>query len=407
MAGEVKGDSPFYPGHPVPVELFTGREKEIEYILRRGVGQTANGKPTTFFVQGEYGIGKSSIALYLQRAADLKHKMIGLYAPLGGVKTLADVAAMLLEATIRSRVYDPTWREQVQDWLGRYIGKQTLFGVEIDFEALKRDAPKLASPTQILSFLEEVQRRNAAVRGGTGVFVVFDEINGIAGEPAFAHFLKALIDLNAANTTRLPFLLMLCGVEERRTDLVRCHQPLDRLFDVVDIHPMSEVEMEDFFTRAFARVGVTVSPEAMDQMTVAAAGFPKLMHLVGDKVYWQLAAADRVVHDMAAFDGVWEAAEHIGRTLVDQGVYKALSSKDYQSILGTIGRLLSPGETTFTRQQLAAHLTAAERTKLSKFLTRMKELNVLKPGDARGSYEFRVRMVQMYIWLRSFRAKRR
>ncbi|HLG17619.1 MAG TPA: hypothetical protein VJH03_24460 [Blastocatellia bacterium] len=51
-----KGKSPFYPGQPVPVELFVGREAQLDRIMTRGVGQVAEGKPVAQYVQGEYGI---------------------------------------------------------------------------------------------------------------------------------------------------------------------------------------------------------------------------------------------------------------------------------------------------------------------------------------------------------------
>lgn len=62
MAEMTKGKSPFYPGQPVPVELFAGRTMQIERVMSRGVGQVSAGKPVAMFIQGEYGIGKSSIA---------------------------------------------------------------------------------------------------------------------------------------------------------------------------------------------------------------------------------------------------------------------------------------------------------------------------------------------------------
>ncbi len=407
MAGELKGDSPFSPGKPVPVESFVGREKEIEYILTRGVGQTSRGKLTAFFVQGEYGIGKSSIALYTQKAAELQSGLLGIYTAVGGVRTLADLAAALLEATLKSGVYDSTWREHLQGWLGKYIGKQTLFGVTVNLEALKQEAPKLASPTQILSFLEQVHERYKKTRGGKGLFWVVDEINGIAAEPFFAQFVKSLIDTNAFSGKPLPLLLMLCGVEERRREMIRTHQPTDRLFDVLDINPLTQAEMEQFYRSAFEEVGVTATAEAMRWMTKAAAGSPKLMHLVGDKVFWQMPAKSRELDHTTATFGVLDAAETVGRTMVDGAVYEALQSKDYKAILSKIGKrlgnVLSP--VAFSRKELATDLTAAEQKKLGNFLQRMKKLNVIKPGEVRGTYVFRVQMVQMYITLRSIREK--
>jgi hypothetical protein len=48
-----KGKSPFYPGQPVPIELFVGRTTQIERMMIRGAGQIAKGKPVAMFIQGE------------------------------------------------------------------------------------------------------------------------------------------------------------------------------------------------------------------------------------------------------------------------------------------------------------------------------------------------------------------
>ncbi len=68
--GNMKGKSPFYPGQPVPVELFVGRSDQIKRIMIRGVKQVASGKPVAMYIQGEYGIGKSSIGGFTQWLAE-------------------------------------------------------------------------------------------------------------------------------------------------------------------------------------------------------------------------------------------------------------------------------------------------------------------------------------------------
>ncbi|MCI0703273.1 MAG: ATP-binding protein [Planctomycetia bacterium] len=400
MTGEGKGRSPFNPGQPVPAELFTGRQQEIDRILQRGVGQTALGKPTAFFIQGEYGIGKSSIASFAQTIAERDHGLIGIYTTLGGVKTLDDLAASVLEATLHSGLYDPTWREQTRNWLAKYIGKQDLFGFSVNLEAIKVDAPQLASALQMLGFLREAHDRYARARGGKGVFLVLDEINGIAPMPEFAQFVKSLIDSNALNREPVPLLLMLCGTEERRTQMIECHPPTDRLFDVVDIPPMSEAEMTDFFRKAFESVEMMADDDAMLVMTQAAAGFPKIMHSVGDSVFWRV-TGKRVDHP-TAIRGVIDASREVGRKFVDAQVYDAIQSKDYQSILKKLANDLGPFREEFTRKDLAAKLNDSEKRKLDNFLQKLKKLNVIKSLDTPGRYQFRIKMVQTYIWLRSF-----
>ena len=65
-----KGKSPFYPGQPVPIEFFIGRIDEIGRVTR-SLSQVETGKPRAIFLTGEYGIGKSSLAGFMRRYANL------------------------------------------------------------------------------------------------------------------------------------------------------------------------------------------------------------------------------------------------------------------------------------------------------------------------------------------------
>lgn len=395
MARPSKGKSPFYPGQPVPGELFVGRSKQIDHIMERGIKQVEAGKPVAIFVQGEYGIGKSSIAGFVQWLAEREHGLHSIYAPLGAAETLDDVGATVLETTLRSGAFNPKRSEKVRTWLAKYIGEQSLFGVTIHAEALKKDAPTVASG--MLPFLKEVVERLKDT-GIKGVFLVLDEINGITANPKFAHFIKGIVDTNAMSGEPLPLLLMLCGVEERRREMIRHHQPVDRIFDVIDIEPMSTEEMKTFFAKAFESVQIPIDPDAMDLMAEYSAGFPKIMHLVGDSAFWL--DQDGVISKNDALVAVVMAADEVGKKYVDQQVYKALRSVDYHSILAKIAKM-GPGSMSFIKADVASGLTDTEKKKFNNFLQKMKKLKVLRSGDVQGEYVFNVRMVRLYIWLQS------
>ncbi len=398
VADTSKGMSPFYPGQPVPVELFVGRAGQVERILKRGAQQVSLGKPVSIFVQGEYGIGKSSIARVVQFVAEREYGLHGIYATLGGARTLTDVAQGVAEATLRSGAMDPTRSEKVRNFLSKYVGQQDLFGMfSVNLEALRADAPALASPFGMLRFLEETLARLADT-GVKGLFLVLDEINGIASEPDFALFVKGLVEANSMGAKPLPLLLMLCGVEERRREMIRAHQPVDRVFDVVDISVLSTGEMTDFFQRAFASVGMTIGHDATDVLAHHSAGFPKIMHIVGDEAFW--VDQDGVVDQADAWKAVFLGAEEVGRKFVDQQVYKALRSQDYRSILAKIAKL-DPSSMSFHKSAVEKDLTESERKKLNNFLQRMKRLKVLRSGDSAGEYVFTMRMVRLYVWLQS------
>jgi len=395
MAAQQKGKSPFYPGQPVPVDLFVGRRSQIEHIMERGVGQVAAGKPVAMYVQGEYGIGKSSIAGFVQWLAEREHGLHSIYAALGSAETLEDVGAAILEATLRSGAFNPTRSDKIRNWLAKYVGEQSVLGVTIHAEALKRDAPTIA--TGPIPFLKEVVEKLKET-GIKGVFLALDEINGIVSNPKFAHFIKEIVDTNALSREPLPLLLMLCGVEECRREMIRHHQPVDRIFDVIDIKPMDNTEMRSFFNKAFESVQIQVYPEAMNIMTHYSAGFPKIMHLIGDAAYWL--DQDGKITKPDAIQAVVVAADEVGKKYVDQQVYKALKSEDYRSILAKIA-MMGPDSERFKKADVASGLTDAEKKKFHNFLQKMKKLKVLRAGDVQGEYIFNVRMVCIYIWLQS------
>lgn len=393
-----KSASPFYPGHPVPVELFVGRNQQIERVLR-AIRQTEAGKPQAVFLTGEYGIGKSSFAGFMKYVAERDHGLFGIHVFLGGAESLDDVAQRTVESAIRHSSYEQGTWESVRDAFAKYVGNQSIFGVNINLEALKVDAPGISNG--YLPFLTEMLRR-LEKNGYKGIFLILDEINGIAKNPNFAHFIKQLNDANALSTHPLPLLLMLCGMAERRSEMIKSHQPVERIFDIVEIAPMSTEEMKDFFIKAFGTQEIRVDDEAMDILCKYSAGFPKIMHEVGDQAYW--ANEDMLIDEKDAYFGAVGAAESIGKKYLERNVLDALKRKDYHSTLTKLGMMSF--DLSFQKSELEKELSPTEKGKFNNFLQRLKKLNVLVSGNIRGEYVFVNRMVKLYIMLKAVEAQR-
>jgi hypothetical protein len=386
----LKGDSPFRPFQPVPVEYFVGREKQIQHILTRGVSQVSNGKAMQFFVQGEYGIGKSSFAQYVQRYAEKEFGLLGMYAPISSARTVEDVGTALIRAAADAGALQPNAQEKIRDWLATYVGEQKVLGFNFHLEKLKTEGPNVAQGP--LPFL-----RNVLERAGNdikGIFLILDEINGLSKDPYFAYFLKNFVDGNALSRNPIPILLMVCGTEEKRADIIAGHRPVERIFDIIKLEPLDDADMSEFFSRAFSSVGIDVEPSAMALMKNTSAGQPKIMHLIGDCAYWR--NKNDVITGRDALGAVMDAAEKFGERYVDMQVYKALQSVEYRSILKKLVQL----EMEFEKNDLAQKLTAAETAKLDNFLQRMKKLKVLRSGDEKGAYIFNSKMVWLYLRLR-------
>jgi hypothetical protein len=392
-----KGKSPFYPGQPVPIEFFIGRINEIQRIAR-AIGQVELGKPQAIFLTGEYGIGKSSLAGFMRCYGEQNNHLLGIHILLGGAETLEDVATKTVETVIKMQIYGGSTTEKIRNFLSKYIGKQELFGFSINLEALKADSPNISHG--YLPFLRELHNR-LQEDGIKGLMLILDEINGITDNRQFAHFIKGLVDENALSNNPLPLMLMLCGVEERRKEMIQHHQPIERIFDMVEIKPMNENEMKDFFNKTFNSVDMQVKDEAMSRLCHYSAGFPKIMHIIGDAVFW--VDKDNIIDKGDAIYGILNATEDIGKKFVDQQVYNALRSKDYHSILAKLGK--EEFDLSFQKSSIEKGLSEKEKSKFNNFLQRMKKLKVLKSGEERGEYIFNSRLARFYIFLKSLEKK--
>jgi len=392
MTLEGKGQSPFYPGQPVPVELFVGRALEVDRIVR-AAQQVASGKPQAIFVSGDYGIGKSSLARFIRIAVDRDPGILGFHILLGGSNSLDDVAAATVRTILESEAARPRASEAIRDFLADYVGEQSIFGLTLRLDKLRTDAPDISR-----GYLPFLRRFFERVRGEyRGLLLILDEINGISAEPPFAQFLKSLVDENALSDNPLPLLLILCGTDERFRDIVEGHRPAERIFDMARIEPMNGAEMGEFFHRAFSHAGMHVEEEAMRLLIRYSGGLPKMMHLLGDAAFW--IAPGKVVNEDVTISAILAASEDVGRKFVDQQVYRALRSKDYRSTLSKLSR--HEFDLVFRKKEVEKGLSKEEKGKFHNFLQRMKKLQVLIPGEEMGEYAFRDRLTRLYLLLQA------
>ncbi len=389
-----KNRSPFFPGHPVPPDFFAGRKAEVERILR-AIKEVEHGKQKMIFLSGEYGIGKSSFAGIAKLIAEKSHNLFGIHVLLSGAETIDDISERTLQTVIRSPSYQPKLSDKMRDMLAKYIGNQTVAGVTLNFANIKADAPSISQG--YLPFLEQVLDK-IKDSGIKGIFLILDDLNGITKNPQFAFFIKNLVDSNALNKN-VPLLLMLCGTGERRMEMIRNYQPIDRIFEIVNLESMKDSDSYEFFKTSFESVNYPIDDEALKILCKFSAGFPKAMHIIGDRTYW--IDKDGKIDIEDAKQGIIEATQEIGRQSVDEQVYKALRSEDYHNILSKLVKM--DFDLTFKKSSVEKHLSETEKKKFHNFLTKMKSLNVLEQGDLKGEYIFTSRLVKLYIFMNSIK----
>lgn len=388
--------SPFTPGQPVLSDLFVGREEQVRALLERARG-ARGGRLHVGFLSGERGIGKTSLARLAARLSEQEHGLLALYVGLGGADGPEEVVQRTLDRLANVARAEPWW-ERVKALFGGRIRKVGLFGASVEFAPKPEELRSLtngfdAAIREVIKALPDHRR---------GLFVVLDDINGLADSPAFANWLKNLVDTVAFDGGAFPVFVLFAGSDRVRRRVVRQHESVARIFDLVDIPPWSEDNVRDFFRRAFASVRIEVEPGALDSLVTFAGGVPVLAHEIGDAAF--RAATRPRIADPDARRAILAAADIVGRKYVEVQVLDRIRSGRYRSLLRTIPEIAPSG--TFKRSELSRHLGRNERSVLDNFLREMVRLGMLErlPDEGPGNYGFVQGLHFLYFLTQAFPA---
>lgn len=386
----MKENSPFTPGNPVPVELFVGRVKQIEEILRY-VKQASAGRLENVFLSGERGIGKSSLAMFLSSLSIERENLLAMHVFLGGITSLEELVHRTFEQLLK-QTKSEKWFNKISKYFGNYVEQVGLFGVSLKFNPPKEDLKTLVRnfPEALKNIMEKIKDEKK------GLFIVWDDINGLSKTPDFANWYKSFADSIAIHYHKFPVFIMLVGLPEIRDELSQQQPSLMRIFRVVDIEKLSNDETKEFFKKAFEEVNIKVNDEALEVMSNASGGLPILMHEIGDAVF--LTDEDNIIDLDDVGQGVFSAASRIGKRYLDPQVYRAIRSERYISILRKIGEEFS---LSFQKSEIENKLNDNEKKVFNNFLRKMRELGVIEQDKdkERGYYKFENELYPIYIYM--------
>ncbi len=388
--------SPFRPGRPAPIDLFVGRSSEIER-LHGLVRRSARGTLGVGFVTGERGIGKSSLAALVRHRAEHDSNAVGCHVYLGGVDDVPEMLRRTFHRLLNESI-DKPWQQQLTSFLGNRIRSAGLFGLTLDLNLTGNDLETLAR-----DFVPAIRNLVRSLpKPKQTILLVLDDINGLAKSAAFAHWLKSSVNEFATSASEGGLCILVVGLEERRRELLAGQPSLDRVFEVVDIAPWSDEEVAEFHRHCFARGGARVASKDIAFMVQFTGGLPVLAHEIGDAVWRSARAPEVTTADVA--QGIIVAAEVIGSKLLEPGVFHALRSERYRSIL----RQIADGPRMhFRRSEVLERLEGNDKSALDNFLRRMKKLGAIESDPKiHGGYRFPNRLHALYFAMESHRHSR-
>ena len=397
-------NSPFTPNQPVNAEFFTGRQEQIVQLLSM-VRKAKRRRLQIGWISGERGIGKSSLAAMVGTLAERKEGALSAHLHLGGARELKH----LVQATYLQLLKDnqsKSWGERLRTVFADRVESVGLFGINIKLKLEEEDfAEAIHNFPEVLSSLLERAGGDREV-----LLLILDDINGLADNREFADWLKSMVDAAAIRGTVAPVCLIFVGLEDRFRRM-KVHNPsVARVFHpLIDMAPWTQSESKAFFRSAFEKVGCRIGDDDIALLANCSDGLPVMAHQIGQSVLE--VAENGEVSRGDILQGVFHAAESIGRRFLNKEVIQALRSEKYRSILRKIADVpMSRIEWEFSRKQLHSlpTLTSEEKKGLDNFVHRMGKLGAIvpSPGGQRGVYRFATSIHRIYFMLEAGRTKR-
>ena len=387
-------ESPFTPGRPVDVTEFSGRNDLVKKLVDTAKS-TSRGRFNIAYISGERGIGKSSLAHMACHIAERDLYMATAYTPLGGIDDLLGLARRVLLSLAQSSVNKP-WMDSMMAAFGKYIKAAGLFGVNFELNMPQPDLQAIVD-----NFAEKMRELLDKIGDDRkGLILVLDDINGLAEQASFAHWLKSMIDGVAVSGQKdPPVFLLLAGLEERHQQMISHNPSVARIFQpTLFVEPWTPEETRIFFHEGFKKGGLELSEESLEQCVSFSGGLPMLAQEIGHAVWTR---AKKGASD--PLQGINDAAEAIGRQYLKSSVVQALHSNHYRAILKKIGSNLSIRD-TFSKRELREKidLSADEQKALDNFINRMRKLEAILPDQEsgeRGVYRFPSQLHRLYFKL--------
>lgn len=380
-------ESPFQPGHPVSPYYFKGRTKIVKKILRY-LNKAEKGDVQHYFITGKKGMGKSSLARYVQDF--VQDKMVGVYISNKGNHSLENLVKQILEELINSAPKDSI-KSKIKNIFGDYVESIEVKGNKFNFKL-----DEYASRDIVDNFLYYLNKSYEKLCTEKGIFLIIDDINGLSESKEFVDWYKKFADSIEMKDYNIPLYILLAGYPEKFNSLVNQDESFSRIFHYNHIDYLNSKEITEFFQDTFDSVGIKCDDDSLKYMVTFSEGIPLMMQEIGDSVFWEV--EENIVNKEYAIKGIVEAGRLIGKRQIKPVMDKSIRSKNYESILMKLG---DRGVDSFKKSDFEKFLSPSEKKVFSKFLQRATELNILESigKDKSGEYKFSNRLYLVYFMI--------
>jgi hypothetical protein len=401
--------NPFRPNEIVHPTMFAGRYDEC-VALEQALFQTKNGNPAHFIIDGERGIGKSSLLFNLFWVAkgrittfeeSQSFNFVAVSISLDATHTYSDIVRSI-GSELRRQISE---REQLKDFARNawdFISRWEVAGVR--YRDDPKAAPKDTELIEELSFAIAESLNNLGTEID-GVLILIDEADKPPASANLGALLKLLTErLKVRNCNRV--CVGLAGLTSLREKLRKSHESSLRLFNVFALKPLSIPDCTSVIRRGLDEAKtkndfeVKIDAEAELTLSYITEGYP---HFIQQFAYcaFEFDTDNSIdVDDVlgGAYDKDAGALRQLGLKYFEKQYFDQIGSDEYRQVLRVMAKRL---DNWVTKVEIRKETSQIKASTLDNALTALKARGIIVPKTgAKGVYKLPSR--SFAVWIRAY-----
>ncbi len=395
--------NPFRPGSVVTPGMFAGRGEEIDSI-EQALLQTRHGNPQHFIIEGERGIGKSSLCLWVDSIArgnstyDGTNRLsfISVNVELHESMAYDDIVDTLiieLRREVSSRATLIESCKKAWEFLSRFQAA----GIKYDRPQPKpTDNRRLDELTDVI-----VNVINESAGAVEGIALLIDEADRPPASSNLGQLCKLLTERLARRGCE-NVCIGLAGLPALLGKLKDSHESSLRIFNIMHLAPLEPHERDWVIEKGIEdankknQVQTTIEADAKRAISNLSEGYP---HFLQEFAHCSFAKdSDNNISVDDVFDGMFSehgALNQLGRKYFTDVFIDQIASEDYRRVLIAMSAHM---DKWVGRQKIIEQSGVKERT-VDNALAALKDRNIIL-SNARSRGEYRLPTRSFAVWIR-------
>ncbi len=398
--------NPFRPNSIVSPKLFHGRDEEMKFI-EQSLFQPKYGNPQHFLIEGERGLGKSSLFLKVEQQASGKYPLrnsdyvnfIVINVELDSTQSIFEILKCIANEFKQAL----SEKEKIKNkalGVWEFLNKWEILGVRYH----KIDE-SLIQPFEILNELvlnfEKVLKQ--AKGELDGILILIDEADRPSAKASLGEIVKLLTEkLTKKECNQV--VIGMTGQPGLIDKLKASHESSSRIFTTLSLKPLSLEESNAVVNsgideaNTINKIKVTITDEAIQLISLLSEGYPHFLQEFAYKAFD--INKDNLIDTKDVKDGafgVHGALNQLGHKYFNELYFTQIGSDDYRKVLQAMSKF---SDNWVDREKINSEINIKDHT-LNNAIQALKTRSIIIANPSQKG-KFRLPTKSFAAWIKAF-----